>query len=492
MVERRGGRAVRQRLMLWLALPVVLFIVMDAWASYRAAAGTAQRAFDRLLVTSAHALADLIHLEGGALQITLPHAALELYGDEAEVAGRGGDAATRSRMIYRVSYLNGEYLAGERAVPPYLERVPAHPLYGARLAFYGTRLAGEPLRMAALWQPVETAEGLRYVVVQVGEPSAYRDRIARDILWQTLARQAVLLALLLVLIWCVATVALRPLRVFARQLEARAATDLEPVAVQPQTPQELLPVVGAFNGLLERAREAQAAQQRFVADASHQLRTPLSVLQLQAHAGLAGDLPEREALEQVVATTRRTSRVVQQLLSWNRARSGVPRDQIATVDLRDLLEEVAVELSPLLASRHQDFQLEAEPCRWTGPAWMVREIAMNLLHNAMNYTPEGGALGVRLARDTGGIRLVVHDDGPGLSQQMERDLFVPFVSGDARGRGAGLGLAICRDLALACGGDLRVENRCAGGAVRGVDATLRLPASPQAGMERFVASPARP
>ncbi|RYF27400.1 MAG: sensor histidine kinase [Comamonadaceae bacterium] len=476
---RRGGRSVRQRLLLWLCLPLALFILIDAWASYRAALDTSQRAFDRLLVTSAHALADLIHLEGGELQITLPHAALELYDGEADVAGRRSDEVTRSRMVYRVSYLNGEYLAGERAVVPYEGLAPEHPRYGVRLALYDARLADEPVRMAALWQPVETHEGLRYVVVQVGEPSAYRDRIAQGILWQTLARQAVLLAALLVLVWCVATVALRPLRVFARQLEGRPASDLEPLAVMPQMPQELLPVVSAFNGLLQRAGDAQALQQRFVADASHQLRTPLAVLQLQAHAGLRGDVPAREALEQVAATTQRTGRVVQQLLTWNRARADVPGDALATLDLRDLVEEVAVELSPLLAARHQDFQLDAVPCPWTGPHWMVREVVMNLLHNALSYTPDGGALGIRLERGEGGIRLTVHDDGPGLSPQMQRDLFLPFVSGDARARGAGLGLAICKELAQACGGRLEVANRMGQGAgpgrVHGLDATLWLP-----------------
>jgi len=475
---RRGGRSVRQRLLLWLSLPVAVFILIDAWASYRAALDTAQRAFDRLLVTSAHALADLIHLEGGELQITLPHAALELYDGEADVAGHRGGEITRSRMVYRVSYLNGDYLAGERAVAPYEGLAPVHPRYGVRLALYGTQLAGEPVRMAALWQPVETYEGLRYVVVQVGEPSAYRDHIAQGILWQTLARQAVLLVALLVLVWCVSTVALRPLRVFARRLEGRAASDLEPIAVVPQTPQELLPVVNAFNGLLQRAGEAQALQQRFVADASHQLRTPLAVLQLQAHAGLRGDVPAREALEQVAATTQRTGRVVQQLLTWNRARVDVPADQLATLDLCVLVEDVAVELSPLLAARHQDFQLEAvPPCPWTGPGWMVREVVTNLLHNALSYTPDGGALGIRLERGGDGIRLTVHDNGPGLSPQMQRDLFVPFVSGDARGRGAGLGLAICKELAQACGGRLEVANRVEAGRVRGLDATLWLPAA---------------
>lgn len=492
--QRRGGRSVRQRLLLWLSLPLVLFVLVDAWASYRAALDTAQRAFDRLLLTSAHALADLIRLERGELQITLPHAALELYDGGTDLAGRG-DEVTRSRMVYRVSYLNGEYLAGERAVAPYEGLAQKHPRYGVRLALYGTQLAGEPLRMAALWQPVETHEGLRYVVVQVGEPSAYRDHIARDILWQTLARQAVLLAALLVLVWCVATVALRPLRVFARRLEGRAANDLEPIAVVPQTPQELLPVVGAFNGLLQRAGDAQALQQRFVADASHQLRTPLAVLQLHAHAGLHGEVPAREALEQVAATTQRTSRVVQQLLTWNRARAGVPADQIDAVDLCTLLEDVAVELSPLLAARHQDFQLDAAPCPWTGPAWMVREIVTNLLHNALSYTPEGGALGVKLVCGdgvAGGIGITVHDDGPGLSPQMQGDLFVPFVTGDARGRGAGLGLAICKELALACGGQLEVANRVVLGRVRGLDATLWLPDQAHGGAGWPTASKSRP
>ena len=470
----RGERSLRQRLVLWLSLPVIVFILIDAWASYRAALTTAQLAFDRLLVTSAHALADLIHLEGGELQITLPHAALELYDGEAGVSGRPSGEITRSRMVYRVSYLNGEYLAGERAVVPYQGLAPVHPSYGVRLALYGTQLGDEPVRMAALWQPVETYEGVRYVVVQVGEPSAYRDHIAQSILWQTLARQAVLLVSLLVLVWCVATVALRPLRVFARRLEGRVASDLEPIPVLPQTPHELLPVVNAFNGLLQRAGDAQALQHRFVADASHQLRTPLAVLQLQAHAGLNGDLPALEALEQVMATTRRTSRVVQQLLTWNRARVDVPADQLVTVDLCELVEDVVVELSPLLAARHHDFQLEASMCLWKGPAWMVREVVMNLLHNALTYTPAGGALGIRLEQSRQGIGVTVHDNGPGLSAQMQRDLFVPFVSGEDRGRGAGLGLAISKELAQACGGRLEVANCLSHGRVAGLAATLWL------------------
>ncbi len=469
----REPSSLRRRLLLWLSLPVVAFIAIDAYASYRAALATAQLAFDRLLVTSAHALGDLIRLERGELQITLPHAALELYDGGADVTGPS--ESTRSRMVYRVGFLDGEYLAGEPAVTPYAGIAPVHPRYGVRLALYDTQLSGEALRMAALWQPVESHEGLRYVVIQVGEPSAYRAQLAQSILAQTLGRQALLLLLLLALVWTVSTVALRPLRELARRLEQRDAADLAPLAL-PQAPQELRPVVTAFNGLLQRVGEAQALQQRFVADASHQLRTPLSVLQLHAHAGLRGDMPEREALEQIASTTQRTGRVVQQLLTWNRARASLPREQLDNVDLRALLEEVAVELSPLIAARHQSFQLEAAPCPWHGPAWMVHEIVVNLLHNAMRYTPDGGALEMQLLQRDGGIELSVQDDGPGLSAQMERDLFVPFVTSDTAGRGAGLGLAICRDLAAACQGELRVRNRLVAGQVCGLQATLILPA----------------
>ena len=128
-----------------------------------------------------------------------------------------------------------------------------------------------------------------------------------------------------------------------------------------------------------------------------------------------------------------------------------------------------------MAARHQDFELEVPSCAWQGPGWMVREIITNLLHNALHYTPDGGALGIRLGTVGKAVCLTVHDNGPGLSLQMQKDLFVPFVSGDARGRGAGLGLAICKELAQACGGRLEVANRMLGGRVQGLDAALWLP-----------------
>lgn len=426
--------SMRRRLMGWIAAPLLVFVAIQAWDSYQAALATAQTAFDRLLVTSAHALADLIWLERGELQITLPHAALELYAGDVRVSSR--DSPTHSPMVYRVSYTNGDFLAGDQAVQPYDGLPPVNEAYAARLKLYDTQLHGEPMRMAALWQPVESAEGLRYVIVQIGEYSAYRFELGRRMLWQTLERQAILLALLLAL-WLASTAALRPLQLLAQRLEQRKANDLSHLPVHQQ-PREMAPMLQAFNGLLGRIEHAQVQQQRFVADASHQLRTPLAVLQLHANAGLQGDVPMPEALHNINATTRRTSRVVHQLLMWNRVRQGAGGTP-QTLDLRDLMQDVAIQQSPLLAQKHLDFSLEAEPCAWQGEPWMVEELLMNLLSNAIRHTPDSGALGMTLQATEGRIGLTVWDSGPGLSPQMQQDLFTPLRERRQPGRGPGPG-----------------------------------------------------
>jgi two-component system sensor histidine kinase TctE len=463
--------SLRRRLMLWLAVPFVLFLALDAYTSYRATLRISQIAFDRLLVTSAHALADLIRLERGELQITLPHAALEIYD-----SGSSGDSGTRSRMVYRVSYLDGRYLAGDEALTPYQGRPAIHPLYRAMIDLYDTWQGPEAMRMAALLQPVETFEGMRLLIVQVGEPSAYRDRLARDILQQTLLRQGALLATLLALVWVMATWAQQPLRAFARRLERRPADDLAPLQ-DPVALRELQPVVVAFNGLLARLNGAREQQRRFVADASHQLRTPLSVLQLQADAGLSGDIPQQEALASIAATSRRATRLAEQLLSLARAQQteSLSAAQNEAFDLGELVSEIAIDLSPLIARKHLDFQLDARPFMMESQRWMAREILANLLRNAIEFTPDQGRLGVRVEEEgQGGVRLVVWDTGPGMSPGMQAVAFTPFArEPSARpSSGAGLGLAICADLARTIGAELRLNNRVEDGRVMGLDVEL--------------------
>ena len=472
--------SLRRRLLWWMALPLLAFVLLDAWASYQAALATAQKAFDRLLVTAAHSLGDMIRLERGQLQVSMPHAALELYSGNSAMALH--DQPGRSPLLYRVGFLNGEFLAGDEGLPAYAGLPPLDSAYASRLQFYDGSLHGMPTRFVALWQPVESAEGMRYVVVQVGEYSAYRYALGRSILWETLVRQGGLLVLLLIALWIVATMAMRPMRRLAQTVAERSPEDLRLLQIAP-APQELHPLLHAFNGLLTRMHAAQVRQQRFVADASHQLRTPLAVLQLHAEAGLQGDVPMRDALQSIHATTRRTSRAVHQLLMWNRVHTdGASACSTgAVIDIRGVMQEVAVELSPLMAQQRVDFEMQTPPmpANWSGAPWMLEEILKNLLTNAVQHTPMHGHMGMQLyASDRAGQKgweIRVWNSGQGLASQVAAAMFTPFVTGG--GQGVGLGLAICRDLALACGGTLHVANAPADAHYPGVWATLWLPAT---------------
>ena len=275
----------------------------------------------------------------------------------------------------------------------------------------------------------------------------------------------------LLTLWVGSTMTLRPLHQLARRLEQRKADDITPLPEQ-QAPREMQPMVQAFNGLIARIGLARQQQQRFVADASHQMRTPLAVLQLHAEAGLKGDISAQEALQDIARTTQRTTRLIHQLLMWNRAQQ-TAHAAADTVDLCALLQDVVVEQSPLLAQKGLDFALDAQPLTWYGEAWMLQEIVMNLLRNAITHTPAQGALGIRLTLQEKAVAICVWDSGPGLSPQMQQELFTPFVSESHQG--VGLGLTISRDLAQACGGSLVIRNRVVQGKIAGVDAMLWLP-----------------
>lgn len=458
----------RRRLLVWVAIPLLVLVLANAWASYRTALDTARMAYDRLLVTAAHALADLIWLEGGELQVTMPHAALEMYAN-ASPAMPG--APERNPLIYRVSYVDGSFLAGEAAIPPYDGLQTTEHNNNARLKLYDTQLQGQPMRMVALWQPVESAEGLQYVVVQVGEYAAHRYLMGRQILWQSLWQQTALLLLVLLTLWFGSAMVLRPLHQLAGLLEQRKADDLTPLP-EGIAAREMRPVVQAFNGLLGRIAYARQQQARFVADASHQMRTPLAILQLHAEAGLKGDIPAQEALRDITQTTQRTTHLIHQLLMWNRAHQ-LQSTALETVDVVAALEAVVIEQSLLLSQKSLAFSLDATPATWRGQGWMLQEITMNLLRNAIAHTPAQGSLGIRLTHRLHALEICVWNEGTGLSTRMQQALFTPFVSEFSQG--VGLGLAISRDLAQACGGSLSIHNRMQAGAVQGVDAVLLLP-----------------
>lgn len=369
-------------------------------------------------------------------------------------------------LLYRVSSMQGEWLAGDRTLA-------AYPWRGALAAsglptHYITQWGKAPMRAAAALRhipgPVAADAGSQGVVVQVAEP--LRQRIA---LWQALPHR--------LLAWLYASAALMSLvvcsgvAVAARWLErARQALDAPNVDVLDYDgPAELRPAVERMHGLHRRQREWVGQQRRFLADASHQLRTPMSVLRTQLQSAMAGDVPLAEVLPQMLHTVDRATGMANQLLSLTKLEQIKRAGELKPIDLRGVARDAVMELSPLIAAKRLDFALEGDEMWAPADALMLGELLRNLLANAIHHTPAAGRLGVLLRGYAGSTELVVWDEGQGLDDEVRPRLFQAFSA--AKG-GVGLGLSICRQIADAMGASMNLYNRVDDGRVIGVDAVV--------------------
>jgi two-component system sensor histidine kinase TctE len=453
----------RRYLLAGIVIPITLFVIVDTVGSYRRALAAIHTAYDRSLLASARYIGELLRTEGGELKVDLPYAALEIF-----------DAGNEGRMYYRINGLSGEFLSGYRDLPDYTRKPPKRSSYAALVDFYDTEFHGEPVRMAALYQPVAGDELRGTALIQVAETQEVRERLARGLLIDTLLREALLIAVVAAVAWIVVTRALRPVNVLRREVLARGERDLSPVRTDG-LPTELQPVVGATNDLLQRMVRMVEMQRQFVRDASHQLRTPLAVLKIQAQNGLSGHADPRASLEQMHGTVDRAIRLANQMLAMAKVEQVHGQDEPSAVDLSEVAREVALDLSPLIADKGLDFELHADAPVWVrGHAWMLRELARNLLHNAVRETAAGSGLSLLVEPAADCARLLVRDSGPGLSASQRERLFEPFHTGHPT-TGSGLGLAICREVCDRLGGTIELRNRSEAGQVVGLDAIVCLP-----------------
>lgn len=351
--------------------------------------------------------------------------------------------------------------------------IPTRPPYAALVHFYDDRFRGDDVRVAALLQPVATARGRGMAVVQVAETLELRRSVARQILVDALWRQGLLVLVIALVVVVVVQRAIRPVRALSEELQARREGDLTPIEA-PHAPRELQPLVQATNAVMRRLADLLEHQQVFVRDAAHQLRTPLAVVKTQVQSALHGDLAPAQALAELNATVDRATALANQMLSLAKVEQLRQQDVPAPCDLAQVAREVALDLSPLVAERDLDFAIATEPAPVQAHEWMLRELARNLLHNAVRHSPPGAPLSVRVARESRWCALTVSDAGPGIGAALRQRLFQPFAAGDVRA-GSGLGLAICHRIVQALGGTLALDNRVDDGAVAGLDATARLP-----------------
>ena len=461
-----GPISLRRYLLLGILLPVGLLVVMNTVGLYSQALGAVNTAYDRTLLASAKSIGEQLDVSGydaqSELRVTVPYAALEAF-----------EADNQSRLLYRVSSLDGRMVSGFPDLPFWRGRIQAKPPYSALVDFYDDRFGDDAVRVAVLLQPVASGTGRAMAVIQVAETLELRTTLARKILFDTLWRQAVLMGVIALVVVVVVQRATRPVRQLSAALQARPEGDLTPIGAH-DAPRELLPLVEATNDVMGRLAHLLAHQKRFVRDAAHQLRTPLAVLKVQVQSALRGDIGAHEALGEISQTVDRATLLANQMLSLAKVEQLRQQPEAQCIDLAQAVRQVALDVSPLIAQKDIDFGIETVPAPVAAHAWMLGELTRNLLHNAIRHTPAGGVLTVRIVCSAGWLALTVSDSGPGIADELAARLYQPFSAGNTR-QGSGLGLAICREIALALGGGIALENRLVHGRVMGLDATVRLP-----------------
>ncbi len=376
---------------------------------------------------------------------------------------------------YRESNLEGERLAGS----PDLPRVPPNEAVhdpGA-VHFYLAQVGDRLVRVVVtLHQPKSMDAGqaaANPVVRQVARPLGERLPGARSLLtggsgllWVVLLAMA-MTAVGVALAW----VASAWLRHADMSLMRPTSGDVAGGTGQAyEGPSELAPAVQHFGELQQNQSRWIDEQRRFLADATHQLRTPMAVLRTQLQAAMAGDMLVGDALQQMLHTVDRASGLANQLLSLSKVEQLKRMGELPSVDLNAIAREAVMELAPLIAAKRLDFALEGPDTLWApGDAALLGELMRNLLANAIHHTPTHGRLGVLLRDNTGRREVLVWDEGPGIDDAVRQRLFQPFSAGKG---GVGLGLSICRQIAEAMGAQVTLFNRMDAGQVIGVDAVV--------------------
>ena len=449
-------RSLRGHLLRRLLPPLAALLGLGAVAAYFASLEPASNAYDQALVDIGLALGERIRVSGGVYSIDLPVAA---------------DRALRTdrydTIYYQVRNPDGAAIVGDAGLPA----PPAQRADDEGVIAYEGGYRGQKVRVIAMQVPCEG----RICTVQVAETTNKRRKLARDIVLSSLVPQLLIVLATLAIVWSGVKRGLKPLEGLSGEIKARSARDLRPIDLG-HAPDEAKPLLGALNQLFGQVAESGRNQQRFLANAAHQLRTPLAGLQAHTELALAQPVsaPVRAELEQVQSATVRTARLANQLLALARAEPGGYRaEAFARLNLRRTVEEAADEWVRRALDRKIDLGFELEDAAVTGDEFLLREAFVNLAHNAIEYAPAGGLVTARTGLRRGRAFIEVEDNGPGIpAAERERVLERFYRVPGSSGAGSGLGLAIVRDIAQAHGAELEIGEGADG---RGCRVALSFP-----------------
>ena len=475
-IFKREQRSLFGEILDWMLTPLLLLWPASLALTWLVAQNIADKPFDRALEYNVQALAQLVVVKDGKAQFNLPQPARELL--------RADDA---DQIYYQVIGLNGELMSGEKEVPAPPETIKASAW---EVKLRDEEIRGLPVRVAAIWIQSDIP-GTRDALVQVAETREKRSVLATEIIKGVMLPQFVILPLAVLLVWLALVRGTRPLNQLEARIRARKSDDLSPLD-ETSVPQEVVPLVSSVNGLLTRLKDSMAAQKRFLADAAHQLKTPLAGLRMQADLALrqgqsADDL--KLSLQQIGRSSIRATHTVNQLLALARAEGGGNVMTLQACDLVALSRDVVQDAIPRAMEKRIDLGYEGldtddvSAVVQANPT-LIKEMIRNLVDNALNYTPSSAEIpGVVTVRVTSNslektVSLQVEDTGPGIPVAERELVMQPFyrVLG-TNTDGSGLGLAIVQEIAQRHFAVLTVEDAHPGSNPVGARFTLRFQVS---------------
>ncbi len=451
-IFQREKRSLFGEILDWMLTPLLLLWPISLALTWLVAQNIAGKPFDRALEYNVQALAKLVTVRDGRVGFSLPAPAREiLRADESDL------------LYYQVRHVNGELLGGDPDMPQ-----PANDerSLDGEVRLREDMMQGADVRVAYTWVAVDTPR-TEVLLIQVAETLEKRKTLATEIVKGVMVPQFVTLPLAVLLVWLALVRGIRPLELLERRIRARKADDMSPLD-ESAVPEEVAPLVSSINDLLQRLKVSLSTQKRFLADAAHQLKTPLAGLRMQA------DLAQREtdadelkkSLQQIGRASVRATHTVNQLLALARAETAGRSLAKQRVDLADVIAEAIQESLPLALDKHIDLGYEGPAAgeaasQLDANSTLLKEMVRNLIDNAIHYTPEHGQVTARLLADRlgGELMLMVEDTGPGIAEAERALVFQPFYRTlGTNVDGSGLGLAIVAEIAQQHGATVEIES----------------------------------
>ena len=453
---QRERRSLFGEILDWMLTPLLLLWPISLALTWLVAQNIAGKPFDRALEYNVQALAKLVVVKNNQVQFTLTAPAREiLRADDTDL------------VYYQVMGTQGEHLGGEHDLPaPPDEDKPMN----GEVRLREDVIQGEDVRVAYTWLKVDVKgapANSQPVLVQVAETLEKRKTLATEIVKGTMVPQFVTLPLAVLLVWLALVRGIKPLAQLEKRIRGRKSDDMSPLD-ETAVPEEVAPLVSSINDLLSRLKVSLTTQKRFLADAAHQLKTPLAGLRMQA------DLAQREtdadelkkSLKHIGRASIRATHTVNQLLALARAETTGRSLAKQHIDLVHIVSEVMADSVPRALEKQIDLGYDGpaagdQSTQLEGNATLLKELVRNLLDNAINYTPEKGQVTLRLMTDrfSGVLVLLVEDSGPGIPESERELVFQPFYRAlGTNVDGSGLGLAIVLEIAKQHGATISIED----------------------------------